>query len=190
MMAVAIYGALALGCVFGLVKTMRDVPFPEKTPWFIGMGLTTCYVLAATLYELGGQYNALVVVFFPLRAAIQTTGALAFAVGTYARINGADKISPQWFALPTGSAPLALVYQHVPPHKMQAVFMGITLAYALKFKSPLSAPCGAILVGAAVQHLELTVPGLLETDQLVFALYSIAVVLAAILLTGGKIKGM
>lgn len=190
MSGLLIYGALTAVCVFGIAKVVTAVPFPEKWPWFIGFGLTTLYVAAAALYELGGVYSVLMPVFFPLRAAVQTTGALAFAVGTYSRINGADKISAQWFALPTGSAPLAMLYQYVPPYVIQAVFIGAALAYALKNKSPFAAPCGAILAGALVEYLKLGVSGILETDQLVFTLYTAGVALAAVLSTGGKIKGM
>jgi hypothetical protein len=192
MQGLVIYGGLTLVCLFGLVTTIRGVAFPEKMPWMIGMGLTTSYVMAATLYELGGKYTVLVGVFFPMRAAVQTTGALAFAVGTYSRIHGADKISAQWFAVPTGSAPLAMLYQYVPPPTMQAVFMVVALAYALKNKSPMAAPCGAILAGAAVAHLELAVPGVLEPDQLAFALYSAAVLVTSAVVTDSsfKFKGM
>jgi hypothetical protein len=52
-------------------------------------------LILSSLYQRFAVYNALLPVFFPIKASVQTTGALALAVASYSHINGADKISAQ-----------------------------------------------------------------------------------------------
>jgi hypothetical protein len=73
----------------------------SRTLYYITVGNHLCRhrssqrLTLSSLYHRFAVYNALLPVFFPIKASVQTTGALALAVATYSRINGADKISAQ-----------------------------------------------------------------------------------------------
>lgn len=182
-----IYAATTAAAGFAVYKLGSGVPFPSKWPWVLGSAMVFLYSLACLLYTTGGRWTMLLPVFFPARVAIQTTGTLALAVAAYGAIEGPDKISAQWYALPTGCAPLAMVYQYVPPVYIQAVFAGAILAYAARAGSPFVLPCGALLASAAISFLDVTV-AVLDNDMLVLAAQVASVFMFSILATGGKIK--
>jgi hypothetical protein len=184
-----VWGALTGASGFAAARAVSRVPLPAKWPWGLGLGLVFVYCLAAALYEWGGRFVALLPAFWPLKAAIHTTGSLALAVGAYSAVQGPDKISAQWFALPTGSAPLSMVYQYVSPHYISAVFLGAALAFCFSRQSPFVAPLAAALAAVvAGDFVGAAVPGLLTVDQLQFSLLAAAAVAFSVLATGGKLK--
>jgi len=113
----------------------RNVPFPQKYPLILGVGSIFLNSLCLVLYQVG-TYSALgLMASFYTNAVMLTTGTLALAISVYSYLNN-HSVSAQWYALPTGASPLAMLSQYVPLLYIHFGILSIILGYALvKYQS-------------------------------------------------------
>lgn len=124
---------ISLGCLGLLAIQPFKNPPPISLRYVALVGLlpvaVTAGLMAASRYDM--RYAAASLLTFYTSAVAETTGALALAVALYSEVHRNSNISPQWYALPTGSSPLALISNYVPSSYIQLAIFTVLGAYLL-----------------------------------------------------------
>ena len=190
MIELAIWTIFTILGAASLALSSINVKWPSKWVWIIISSMLTGYSLASALYTTGGKYSLLLPFFLPAMVAIQTTGTLALCVGIYSSIQGPNRISPQWYALPTGASPLGMLHQYIPPQYIQIALLGATTLFAFSKKSPLGVPLGVMLGGVVcVDVLGVKVPvGGVSEEMVVVGGFVVGTLLLLLSVTGSNIQ--